>query len=334
MTQTAEMQKKNRRLRILTNMMYWQSEDWVNAADSIYPEHGKNDPTPRSPLKEALLLYKKRRHYDVIHTMGIRESMTYGLLCLLTGVAPRQIMTEIFLDEEQPNRWTWRLKTALYQRIAKRSFGIITNSSAEIPTLSQRLKLPENRFRYVPLNSTIPPEQKPLAGEGFILAAGRSLRDYHLFIEAVSGLPIPVVIIGGSDDLLKTYIPPNIKLLRNISRNDYLDYMRRCTLCVLPLMETVRPTGQVVMLEAMAMGKPVISTKNMGTVDYVKNNETGILVPPNNIDAMRTAITSIINHPDTAAQLGCRALDQIHKENADTIHTARRLRALSALTSP
>jgi len=318
-------------LHVLTNMAYWQSSEWMQATDSIYDLSALEEPEYFSPYKEAWLLFRRRKDYDVIHSMGIVESMFYGLLCLLTGRSSKQIMTEIFIDEEQPERLSWHFKTAIYTKIAQRSLGVITNSQAEIPALAKRFNLPENRFCYVPLNSTVEPVEKPLPGEGFILAAGRSLRDYPTLIEAATDIDAPIIIIGGSDDLRHTELPANVTFLREVDRETYLDYVRRCSIMVLPLQKTVRPTGQVVLLEAMSFGKPVIASEQVGTVDYIKHDKNGMLIPLSDAKPLAAAANTLLRDKKKAHDMGLSALETIKTSHTNAVHTTSRLAAIDSL---
>ncbi len=60
-------------------------------------------------------------------------------------------------------------------------------------------------------------------------------------------------------------------------------------------------------IEAMALGLPVIST-NVGGLPYlIENNETGILVPPNNVDVFVEAITQLLSNSEKTEQLSKNA---------------------------
>jgi glycosyltransferase involved in cell wall biosynthesis len=66
-------------------------------------------------------------------------------------------------------------------------------------------------------------------------------------------------------------------------------------------------SGITAILEAMAMGKPVVATRTPGLDDYVANGYTGVLVPPGDHDAMAGALVELLQDPDRCAELGAEA---------------------------
>jgi len=58
------------------------------------------------------------------------------------------------------------------------------------------------------------------------------------------------------------------------------------------------------LIEAMAMERPVISTKIRGVKDVVKEDETGFLVPPMNANALAKEILHLLNDEKLAVKLG------------------------------
>ena len=61
----------------------------------------------------------------------------------------------------------------------------------------------------------------------------------------------------------------------------------------------------IVVIEAMAAGCPVISTKNVGAIpETVINGETGILVEKKNPEAVAEAIINLIEHPELRIRMG------------------------------
>lgn len=319
----------NRALRILTNMTFWQSEYWRTRTDSIYPLNAKGNPPPPYPAwKEAWILFRRAPDYDVVLTMGIRESMAYGLLCLLFRRPAKQVMTEVFIDNAQPRNPLWRMKTRWYGRIARRAHGIITNSSAEIESISARFDLPEDRLRFVPLNATIEPQETTEATPPFILSAGRTLRDYDLIVRAAHRLPCRVTIICGPSDLRSCPLPDNVELMREIDRPAYLKLMRQCAIVALPLLPAERSTGQVVLLEAMAMGKPVITTRAPGTTDYIRKGENGFLIGYDDTEGLTQRCCELMDDPALRQRIGNTAREDVRNKYLPDMHAQAKLGAI------
>lgn len=59
----------------------------------------------------------------------------------------------------------------------------------------------------------------------------------------------------------------------------------------------------VSVLEACAMGLPVVATKVGGIADLLTDGETGMLVPDDDDEAMSQAVTSLLSYPDLAERL-------------------------------
>ncbi len=62
-----------------------------------------------------------------------------------------------------------------------------------------------------------------------------------------------------------------------------------------------------VVIEAAAMGVPAVVSRVVGLVDAVVDGKTGLLVPPKETNALRSALMKLLSEPETRFRMGCAA---------------------------
>ncbi len=92
---------------------------------------------------------------------------------------------------------------------------------------------------------------------------------------------------------------PPVRLLG--FRRDIPALMSACDIFVLPA--PAEPFG-LVLLEAMAMGKPVIAANAGGPCEIVVHGQTGLLFEPGNPQSLAAAIADLLNNPEKARAMG------------------------------
>ncbi len=60
----------------------------------------------------------------------------------------------------------------------------------------------------------------------------------------------------------------------------------------------------IVLIEAMAAGKPVLTTNVSSMPEIVVNRETGLIVPVNNVESLTVALLEILRNPELARKWG------------------------------
>ena len=88
------------------------------------------------------------------------------------------------------------------------------------------------------------------------------------------------------------------------SRVDILRFFRIADIFVLPSLVEGLPGA---LLEAMAMGLPVVSTNVNAIPEALKNGETGILIEPSDPHALAEAIKNLASDADLRRSLGSSA---------------------------
>jgi glycosyltransferase involved in cell wall biosynthesis len=149
------------------------------------------------------------------------------------------------------------------------------------------------------------PEDLPL-----ILFPGRFARwkGQEVFVRALAQVPHRdfFAIMLGDDKGHPTYREEIEQLISELGLNGYVRIARHTQfiteaymLSKLVVATSIEPEafGRVV-LEAQAMGKPVIATNHGGPQETVVDRETGILVRPGDVDMLAAAITNVLDMPD------------------------------------
>ena len=63
--------------------------------------------------------------------------------------------------------------------------------------------------------------------------------------------------------------------------------------------------------EAMAHGRPVVASAVGGLLDLVVDEETGLLVPPGDVPALRAALERLLDDRTLRARLGARGREHV-----------------------
>jgi glycosyltransferase involved in cell wall biosynthesis len=88
----------------------------------------------------------------------------------------------------------------------------------------------------------------------------------------------------------------------------------------------------ITVIEAMAMGKPVVAGDSGGPREIVTSGVDGVLVPHDNANAVARAILEYLRQPSFAAEVGAAARERAKRFTADRyarelIHALRELSA-------
>jgi glycosyltransferase involved in cell wall biosynthesis len=91
---------------------------------------------------------------------------------------------------------------------------------------------------------------------------------------------------------------------------DIYPYLKGCTLFVLASLYEGMPN---VVMEAMAMRKPVVATDVNGARELVIDGKRGLIVPPKDPQALAEAIASVIDRPETLENFGREGLERVSR---------------------
>lgn len=131
-------------------------------------------------------------------------------------------------------------------------------------------------------------------GNGYVFCGGMNGRDWKTMVKAAYLLPeIRFVIVGPRKDTLGSDFPSNISYNYDIPFAEFLESVRACSVVALPL-NTEAPAGLIVLFLSALMCKPVITTDNATTKEYIIQEESGILVKMNDPDGLAEGIKNLM----------------------------------------
>jgi L-malate glycosyltransferase len=115
-----------------------------------------------------------------------------------------------------------------------------------------------------------------------------------------------------------------VSIRANVPHGEALAILQQADLFVL---SSRNEAFSVALLEAGAMGKPVVATRVCGVPELIDDRATGVLVPSDDVDALADGIATMLTDPQQAARYG-KALRERVLERFTAEATFRHYRAL------
>lgn len=169
----------------------------------------------------------------------------------------------------------------------------IVFSESEKKWYADYFDVPAEQFVFETLGYEDKTQEVPICkSDNFYLAAGRSNRDYKFLVDTWSKRKEQLKII--CDTLSLKSIPSNIQILNNCYENEFFMELAKCKAVIVPLKDTHISSGQLVIIQAMMYGKPVIVTENDTVKDYVDAGKTGLVIEKTEKDLL-AAITVLLD---------------------------------------
>jgi glycosyltransferase involved in cell wall biosynthesis len=171
-----------------------------------------------------------------------------------------------------------------------------------------------------------------------IVAVGRliSKKGFDLLVRAFAKLDRPdlrLKIAGGGPDhdalvaLAKAEgVADRIDFLGSTPHAECLELIRNAGIFAIPCRTS--PTGDrdgipVVLMEAMAAGRPVIAGRLESIAELVEDGKSGLLVPPDDVDALAAALVQLVDDADARHRMGLAGRARVEEEFSDAINWDR-----------
>jgi colanic acid/amylovoran biosynthesis glycosyltransferase len=233
--------------------------------------------------------------------------------------------------------------TPILPRQVERAVAVRVCSVANLRCLSTRTPRFESKIHVVRAVDTVGVPSLasmniPLNAVSYFAAIGRlvPMKGFDDLIRACGilrreGMRFKAMLVGDGEErdrltsLVQTEgLGDEIEFLGAQPHERAMEILRGASFLVAPSVRAAAPHGgfredglPTVILEAMAFGKPAISTDVGGITEVVLHEQTGILVPTHDPVRLAAAIRSLIEHPDRVRQMGVAARELIRREYSE-----------------
>ena len=171
---------------------------------------------------------------------------------------------------------------------------MVVHSRRECRNYSEWLDLPPERFEFVPLqHGAVAATLEEERSSPFLASIGSAHRDFPTLFEAVRPLGLRTIVVTSPRNLRGLDVPACVEVRTGLGPEQCLELAQRARLSVVPIANDATASGQVTVIEAMWLGRPVVATRCVGTEDYIEPGVTGDLVPLGDPPALREAIARL-----------------------------------------
>lgn len=266
----------------------------------------------------ALMGFQRRKDYDAVFTNAENVALPLALLFKSVAQRPRHVTIA--------HRLSAKKKRLFYQwlKVHEQMDTIFLYASTQVEFARKELGISRARIRLINFHVDhrfYRSQGTTRVREDQICAAGLEWRDYPTLIDAVTDetdLTVKLAAASpwsrGVNETDARELPAHI----DARRYDYhalRDLYAESTLVVVPLYDNDFQAGITTILEAMAMGKPVVVTRTGGQRDVIDDGHTGVYVAPGGVAEWKHTIRRLRKDPVLRARLGQRARRWV-EENA------------------
>jgi lipopolysaccharide/colanic/teichoic acid biosynthesis glycosyltransferase/glycosyltransferase involved in cell wall biosynthesis len=265
-------------------------------------------------LTPTLAWWLRRADADVV---VLHEPNPMALVaCVLAR--PRAPLVVWFHSEVIRARWKYRLfYEPMLDWVLRRAERIVVAA----PPMRDVAALARHRDKVVVIPYGLDPCAYPVAGHAAtdagakptLLFVGRLVgyKGVEVLLRAMTGVPASLVIVGDGplraplESLARELgISESVQFAGRVTDAERLAWYRRADVVVLPSVSRQETFGMV-QVEAMLLGRPVVSTSLPTGVPWVnRHGETGLVVPPGDVEALRDALTRLCTDSPLRCALG------------------------------
>lgn len=284
----------------------------------------------------AVAGWRRRQRLDAIFTNGENVGIFLALLLRLSGKKrPGHVTIGHRLSTGKKKLFFGTLK--LWQEMDT----IFVYATTQKKHGETQLGIPAQRIALIPFHADThfwKPQTKTTEDPTLISAAGLEWRDYPTLLAAADHLPSTRFRLAAAspwskhqDETQKRALPGNVEA-RRYEYGELRDLYTTSAIVAVPLYENDFQAGITAILEGMACGKVVVTSRTEGQTDAIVDGVNGLYVPVGDPGAWEKVIRHLQENPSRRAELGTEARHWV-EQNATLERWVENIcRALTAST--
>jgi glycosyltransferase involved in cell wall biosynthesis len=309
--------------------------DWVDVLEfATMLTAGFPEPLTFS-LRVRQVLAHRRQRYDLVHD---NQTLGYGLLGLhrlglpLVTTIHHPIHIDRQLDLAAAEGWRrfslrrWYGFITMQRRVARRLEHIITVSHSSREQIEEHLRVSPGRVDVVPIGTDtdlFSPDRSVRRVPGRIVTTASAdvpLKGLLPLVEAAAKLAterhVELVVVGSprpdgpvARAIERFNLDGVVRFTGRVTDAELVHELRSAEVAVVP---SLFEGFSLPVVEAMACATPVVATTG-GALPEVAgaDGRTAMLVPPNDPDALATAIGRTLDQPELRSRLGAAGRDRV-----------------------
>jgi glycosyltransferase involved in cell wall biosynthesis len=259
------------------------------------------------PIAEPLTALARIRTSDICLAMFEDHAAVVAKLRkagFFQGSRPKLVVVACWLAQHAISG-SARTRVTYARRLADVEL-VICFSANQRMILWQRLGIPLERIAVVPFGADTDFFDPSLAtDEEYVFAAGGDRgRDYLTLAAALADGRVPTRVVAWKFTVARIDWPSSVDLKGSVDHLEYRRLLAGASVVVVPNHVLAYPTGQSVLVEAMAMGKACVATDSPALRDYIDHGRNGLLVRAGDEHSLRAAIDRLLASPALRQDLG------------------------------
>ncbi|MBB6051621.1 glycosyltransferase family 4 protein [Armatimonas rosea] len=265
----------------------------------------------------AVAGWRRRKGYQALFTNGENIGIFLALLLRLSGKKrPKHVTIGHRLSTGKKKLFFGTLQ------LWREMDTIFVYATTQLAHGERVLGIPAERLRLIPFHADANfwrPLPEIAENEKQVSAAGLEWRDYPTLLAAAERLPetqFPLAAASPwskhNNETEKRTMPANVSA-RRYEYGELRELYLSSGVVAVPLYENDFQAGITAILEAMACGKAVVTTRTEGQTDAILDGENGLYVPVGDPGAWEKTLTRLQSDPALRQKLGSNARRWIEK---------------------